>query len=203
MQRIYHIHTPPTLCPIQRLLQTACFTHYLHSTSYKETLFFAARRSFQDALSKTYDDLFWLLDPMLTSFNGPGHCEGQPIRADFISSKKLPARLDRLLGKDKYQCHWQLNHYIISGTRDLTEVIPSDSLFKRLESRSESSLSQANTPLTDFLSGRNSTAETVTLSIPKRKKTVQMTLPPASWVWIVWYMAWRWGLGHTGCLSVF
>jgi len=99
----------------------------------------------------------------LTSLDGPGRCDGQPIRADFISSKKLPARLDRLLGKDKYQYHWQLNHYIISGTRDLTEVSASDSRFKRLKSRSESSSSQAKNTLTDLLSGRNSTTQIVTV----------------------------------------
>jgi hypothetical protein len=50
------------------------------------------------------------------------HCRAQPIRADFINSKKLPARLDRLLGQGKYECHWQLNHYIIDGPRPLTDV---------------------------------------------------------------------------------
>lgn len=46
----------------------------------------------------------------------------QPIRADFINSKKLPARLDRLLGPGNYECHWQLNHYIIDGPRQLSDV---------------------------------------------------------------------------------
>ena len=49
-------------------------------------------------------------------------CRAQPIRADFINSKKLPARLDRLLGQGKYECHWQLNHYIIDGPRHLNDV---------------------------------------------------------------------------------
>ena|SRR2546423_1583788 len=49
-------------------------------------------------------------------------CCAQPICADFINSKKLPARLDRLFGQGKYQCHWQLNHYIIDGPRHLSEV---------------------------------------------------------------------------------
>src|SRR2546423_5951780 len=67
-----------------------------------------------------------------TSSADSSQCRPQPIRADFINSKKLPARLDRLLGEGQYECHWQLNHYILNGPRHLSDVSICGSVPQRL-----------------------------------------------------------------------
>jgi hypothetical protein len=46
----------------------------------------------------------------------------QSIRAAFINSKKLPARLDHLFGPGNYNCRWHMNHYLIHAPRKLEEV---------------------------------------------------------------------------------
>jgi hypothetical protein len=90
-------------------------------------------------------------------------CRAQPICADFINSKKLPARLDRLFGQGKYQCHWQLNHYIIDGPRHLSEVSTLRvTLFQQPERHHVEVLCNKEIPSLTPFAGRGGRAEDVT-----------------------------------------